>query len=72
MVLGLSFVLGCVLLGVAMLRGDFYPRVAAALFIVGAVILLLPLPLDDVIFGGAMAWLGYTILWEEQLIEGGN
>jgi hypothetical protein len=63
-VLGLTFVLGCVLLGIAMLRGDFYPRVAAALFIVGALILLLPLPLDDVIFGGAMTWLGYTLLWE--------
>jgi hypothetical protein len=63
-VFGLGFVLGCVLLGVAMLRGNSYPRVAAALFIVGALILLLPLPLNDVIFGGSMAWLGYTLLWE--------
>jgi hypothetical protein len=63
-VLGFSFVLGCALLGVAMLRGNSYPRAAAALFIVGAVILLLPLPLDDVIFGGSMAWMGYTLLWE--------
>jgi hypothetical protein len=47
-----------------MLRGNSYPRAAAALFIVGAVILLLPLPLDDVIFGGSMAWMGYTLLWE--------
>ena len=64
LVLGLGFVLGCVLLGVAMIRDDFYPRVAAALFIVGALILLLPLPLSDVIFGGAMALLGYMILRE--------
>jgi len=63
-VLALGFVLGSILLGVAMLRGDFYPRVVTVLFIVGAVILLLPLPLDDVIFGGAMAWLGYTLMWE--------
>ncbi len=62
--LGLGFVLGCVLLGVAMLRDDFYPRVGAALLIVGALILLLPLPLNDVIFGGAMSWLGYTVLRE--------
>jgi hypothetical protein len=62
-VLGLGFVLGCVLLGMAMLRGGVYPRMAAALFIAGALILLLPLPLADVIFGGAMAWLGYTLLW---------
>jgi hypothetical protein len=63
-VLGLGFVLGCILLGVAMVRDSFYPRVAAALFIVGAVILLLPLPLNDVIFGGAMVLLGYTLLRE--------
>ena len=63
-VLGLGFVLGCILLGVAMLRGNIYPKVAAAFFIVGTVILLLPLPLNDVIFGGAIAWLGYTLLWE--------
>jgi len=62
--LGLGFVLGCVLLGVAMLRDDFYPRVGAALFVVGALILLLPLPLNDVIFGGATSWLGYTVLRE--------
>lgn len=63
-VLGLGFVLGCILLGVAILRGDFYSRVAAAFFIVGAVILLFPLPLNDVVFGGAIAWLGYTLLGE--------
>jgi hypothetical protein len=62
--LGSGFVLGCILLGVAMLKEDFYPRVAAALFIVGALILLLPLPLNDVILGGAMSWLGYTVLQE--------
>jgi hypothetical protein len=62
--LGLGFVLGCVLLGVAMLRDDFYPRVGAALFIAGALILLFPLPLNDVVFGGAMSWLGYTVLRE--------
>lgn len=64
LVLGLGFVLGCVLLGVAMIRDNFYPRAAAALFIVGALILPLPLPLSDVIFGGAMALLGYMILRE--------
>jgi hypothetical protein len=64
LVLGLGFVLGCILMGVAMLRANVYSTVAAAFFIVGALILLLPLPLDDVIFGGALAWLGYTLLWE--------
>lgn len=61
LVLGLSFVLGCVLLGIAMLRARVYPRAAAALFIVGALILITPLALSDVIFAVAVAWLGYTI-----------
>lgn len=64
LVLGLGFVLGCVLLGVAMIRDNYFPRAAAALLIVGALILLLPLPLNDVIFGGAMSLLGYMILRE--------
>jgi hypothetical protein len=68
--LGLGFALGCVLLGVAMLRGNSYPRVAASLFIVGALILILPLPLDDVIFGGTMAWLGYILLKEGSRRDG--
>jgi hypothetical protein len=68
--LGLGFALGCVLLGVAMLRGNSYPRVAAFLFIVGALILILPLPLDDVIFGGTMAWLGYILLKEGSRRDG--
>jgi hypothetical protein len=63
-VLGLGFVLGCILLGVAMMRDNLYSRVATAFFIVGAVILLFPLPLNDVVFGGAIAWLGYTLLGE--------
>jgi hypothetical protein len=61
LVLGLSFVLGCVLLGVGMIKAGVYPRTAAALFIAGAMILLTPLALSDVIFAAAMAWLGYTI-----------
>src|SRR5918911_1762861 len=61
LVLGLSFVLGCVLLGVGMLRVQVYPRAATTLFIVGALILLTPLALDDVIFAVALAWLGYEI-----------
>jgi hypothetical protein len=61
LVLGLSFVLGCVLLGVGMLRGKVYSRAAVVLFIVGAPILLTPMALNDVIFAVALAWLGYEI-----------
>ncbi len=61
LVLGLSFVLGCVLLGVGMLRAQVYSQTAIALFIVGALILLTPPALSDVIFAVAVIWLGYTI-----------
>jgi hypothetical protein len=61
LVLGLSFVLGCVLLGIAMLRARVYPQAAVALFIVGALILLTPLALSDVIFAVALVWLGHAI-----------
>jgi hypothetical protein len=61
LVFGLSFVLGCVLLGVGMLRARVYSRAATTLFIVGALILLSPLALSDVIFAVAVAWLGYAI-----------
>jgi hypothetical protein len=58
----LTFVLGWVLLGVAMVRAGVYPRPATTLLIVGALILLLPLPLSGVIFAVDVAWLGYTLL----------
>src|SRR5215210_5012592 len=64
LVFGLSFVLGCILLGVAMLKTRVYPRAATALFIVGALILLTPLALSDVIVAVAVAWLGYDIYIE--------
>ena len=63
LVFGLSFVLGCVLLGMGMLRAQVYSRAATTLFIVGALILLTPLALSDVIFAVAVAWLGY-LRWE--------
>jgi hypothetical protein len=44
-----------------MLRARVYPRAAVALFIVGALILLTPLALSDVIFAVALVWLGYAI-----------
>jgi hypothetical protein len=48
-------------LGVGMLRARVYSRAATTLFIVGALILLSPLALSDVIFAVAVAWLGYAI-----------
>lgn len=58
---GLSFVLGWVLLSVAALRARTYPRTANMLLIAGALILLIPLPLSDLIFALTVAWLGYVL-----------
>jgi len=68
LVLGLSFVLGCVLLGVGMLRARICSQAAVALFIVGAVIMLTPPALSDVIFAVSMVWLGYNIFYKESAV----
>jgi hypothetical protein len=58
---------GWVLFGIASLVGRVYPKSAAALLIVGAVIgkvvslTLLPLPLGGLPFLAAVAWLGFTL-----------
>ena len=55
------FVVGWVLVGVAMFRSRAYPRSGVALLIVGALVLLLPLPLSGAVFAVALAWVGYII-----------
>lgn len=58
--------LGWLLFGLASLRAGVLPRGAAMLMMVGAflliVILILELPGSGVLFGAALAWLGYE-LW---------
>jgi len=58
---GLSFVLGWLLIGVAMLRSRAYPRSDVTLLIAGVLILLLPLPLSGAVFAAALAWIGYIL-----------
>ena len=53
--------LGWLLFGVATLRAGVYPRAAAILLIVGALISLVPLPLTEVILAVAIAWLGLEL-----------
>lgn len=53
--------LGWLLFGVATLRAGVYPRAAAILLIVGAVISFVPLPLTEVILAVAIAWLGFDL-----------
>jgi uncharacterized membrane protein (UPF0136 family) len=52
------FTVGWVLFGLATLRARVYPRVAAVLLMVGAVLAFFPLSLSTVVFGAAVAWLG--------------
>lgn len=54
--------LGCVALGLAALRSGVLPRVAALLFIIGAVLGFFPLPFSTILFGVAVAWMGLTLL----------
>ncbi len=55
------FAIGWVLFGVAALRARVYPRWAALLLIVGAVLSFLPLPLSTAPFGIAVAWMGLIL-----------
>jgi hypothetical protein len=60
----LSFALasvGWLLFGVATLRAGVYPRAAAILLIVGALISFVPLPLTEVFLAVAIAWLGFDL-----------
>jgi hypothetical protein len=50
-----------VLLGAGTFRARIYSQLAAALFLAGALILLTPLALDDVVFAAGLIWIGYEI-----------
>lgn len=61
---------GWLLFGVAALRAGAYPRPAAILLIVGAVIVFLPLPFSAVPFGVALAWMGLGLLQRKDFPAG--
>jgi hypothetical protein len=50
------------LFGVATLRPGVYPREAAILLMVGAIISFVSLPLTEIILAVAIAWLGFDLL----------
>ena len=56
------FCLGWFLLGAAFLRSSAYPRPAALLLMVGAVLALYPHPITNIVFSVAIAWLGLSVL----------
>lgn len=50
------------LLSVATVRARVYPRVASWSLLIGAVAALVPLPLVNLVFDAALAWLGFVLL----------
>jgi len=59
------FPLGWLLFGVATLRAGVYPRVAAIVLIIGAVISFLPIPATGIVLNVAVAWLGFMLFTEQ-------
>ncbi|MCA1718747.1 MAG: hypothetical protein LC781_18630 [Actinobacteria bacterium] len=53
------------LFGVAMLRARVYPRVAAILLIIGALLVIVPLPATGFVIDAALIWLGVNALRAE-------
>lgn len=56
------FSVGWLLFGVAALRTRAYPRVAAVVLMVGAVLAFFPVPFSTIPFGVAVAWMGLSLL----------
>ena len=52
---------GWLVFGIATLRAGVYPRWAAILVIVGAVIVALPLPFTTIVLSVAVGWLGFHL-----------
>jgi len=57
----LLLALGWLLFGVATLRARVFPRAAAVLLIIGAVLIAVPLPARALVLGVALAWLGFVL-----------
>jgi hypothetical protein len=56
--------LGWLLFGIASYRARIYPRAAAILLMVGAVIAGLPIPLSELVLYVGLAWLGFVLFME--------
>ncbi|MDQ4062728.1 MAG: hypothetical protein M3122_02285 [Actinomycetota bacterium] len=55
------FVLGWILFGASALRVRVHLRWATVLLMVGAVLVVLPLPASSVVFGAAVVWLSFSL-----------
>ena len=52
---------GWLLFGLATLRARVYPRAAAIVLMVGAVVSFIPVPLSGIVLDVAAAWLGFIL-----------
>jgi hypothetical protein len=60
----ITFSVGWLLFGIATLLARVYPRTAALVLIIGAVISILPLPFTGIVLAVAVAWLGFALFTE--------
>ncbi len=57
----ITFGVGWLLFGIATLLARVYPRIPVILLMIGAVIVVLPLPFTGIVFAIAVAWLGFAL-----------
>lgn len=62
MLSGIAVAVGWALFGVATLRARVFPRRAAIVLIIGALLTVLPLPATTLVIDVAVAWLGLSLL----------
>ena len=65
MLSGIAVAVGWALFGVATLRARVFPRRAAIVLIIGALLTVLPLPATTLLIDVAVAWLGLSLLSEQ-------
>lgn len=59
---GIVVGLGWALFGIAMFRAGVFPRVAAIVLVVGALLTIAPLPGTGLVIEAALIWLGFSLL----------
>ena len=57
----ITFCVGWLLFGIATLLARVYPRTAALVLIIGAVLAILPLPFTGIVLAVAVGWLGFAL-----------
>jgi len=65
MLSGIAVAVGWALFGVATLRARVFPRRAAIVLIIGALLTVLPLPATTLLIDVAVVWLGLSLLSEQ-------